>query len=398
MANITKYTITAPEDTRDPEDWTLQGSNDDIAWDVVDTVTGQSFATGEKKTFTCDTPGNYRYYLLDVTKLNGTLFLRISEIELIVAGTTDECPTMTAADAPIPCVVTASTEYNGPPLYAGWHAFDDSVAPDSNWTTNFVTTGWIKFDFGEEPGPTITSITPDSEQVGDPVTIAGTGYGAAQGASTVTFNGVDAGVATAWSDTEITIDVPAGATTGDVIVTTTGGASPGFPFTVLPSAPTIVSVLPDPEQVGNNVTITGADYGAVQGASTVTFNGTNAGVAVSWSDTSIVIEIPLGASTGNVIVTVGGDPSAGYPFTVASPVPTPGGPWIVSGWDSTDAAGTPQSGRIVGEDGQVYNINASGVLIPIAGMIVPVPVHAMGRFKREDSTNINVADNLERTE
>lgn len=79
------------------------------------------------------------------------------------------------------------------------------------------------------------------------------------------------------------------------------------------------------------------------------------------------------------------------------PVPTPpGGPWIVSGWDSTDGAGTPGSGRIVGEDGQVYNYNESGVLVPIVGMIVPVPVHATGRFKREDSTDINIADNLER--
>ena len=81
-------------------------------------------------------------------------------------------------------------------------------------------------------GPTITSITPDEEQVGDPVTIAGTGYGAVQGASTVTFNGVEVISVSAWSDTSITCLVPAGATTGDVIVTVDALPSAGFAFTV----------------------------------------------------------------------------------------------------------------------------------------------------------------------
>jgi len=118
-----------------------------------------------------------------------------------------------------------------------------------------------------------------------------------------------------------------------------------------------------------------------------------------WTDNTYTTELakyPTGV--GNATDIWGGD-DYDYTGPDVGPIPTPpGGPWIVSGWDSTDSAGMPHSGRIVGEDGQVYNYNESGVLVPIAGMIVPVPVHATGRFKREDSTDINIADNLERRE
>jgi hypothetical protein len=47
----------------------------------------------------------------------------------------------------------------------------------------------------------------------------------------------------------------------------------------------------------------------------VTFNGT-VGAPVSWSSTSILVPVPSGATTGNVVVTVGGVSSNGVPFTV----------------------------------------------------------------------------------
>jgi len=96
---------------------------------------------------------------------------------------------------------------------------------------------------GVLPGPAISSITPGSEQVGEEVTIAGSAFGASQSTSTVTFNGTDAGTATSWSDTEIVIDVPLSATTGDVVVTVDGDASAGESFTVLP--PTVSAITPD---------------------------------------------------------------------------------------------------------------------------------------------------------
>ena len=82
--------------------------------------------------------------------------------------------------------------------------------------------------------PTIASLLPTNGPVGSMVVINGSGFGLTQSASKVTFNGVDAGLASSWSDTQITIPVPSGATTGDVmVVTTVGGSSArGSSFTV----------------------------------------------------------------------------------------------------------------------------------------------------------------------
>ena len=66
------------------------------------------------------------------------------------------------------------------------------------------------------------------------------------------------------------------------------------------------------------MTITGTNFGATQGTSTVTFNGTTA-TPTSWSATSIVVPVPAGATTGNVVVTVGGLASNGVSFTVTVP-------------------------------------------------------------------------------
>src|SRR5207253_533974 len=86
---------------------------------------------------------------------------------------------------------------------------------------------------------------------------------------------------------------------------------------VLP--PSITSLSQTSGAVGMSITITGTNFGATQGSSTVTFNGTSAGAASSWSATSTTVTVPTGATTGNVVVTVGGQASNGSPFTVVPP-------------------------------------------------------------------------------
>jgi hypothetical protein len=164
------------------------------------------------------------------------------------------------------------------------------------------------------PPPSITSLTPNTGAVGTAVTISGTNFGAAQGSSTVTFNRV-AATATSWSATSIAVTVPSGATTGNVVVTVAGQASNGVSFTAIVPAPSITSLTPNTGAVGTAVTISGANFGAAQGSNTVTFNGVTA-TATSWSATSIAVTVPSGATTGNVVVTSGGQASNGVTFTV----------------------------------------------------------------------------------
>ena len=170
--------------------------------------------------------------------------------------------------------------------------------------------------------PSITSLSVTSGAVGSTVTITGTNFGAAtQADSTVTFAGVPA-TATNWSPTSIVVTVPA-TTTGNVVVTIGGQASNGITFTVTPAgaaAPSITSLSVTSGAVGSTVTITGTSFGATQADSTVTFAGVPAAMATSWSPTSIVVTVPATATTGNVVVTVGGQNSNAVQFTVTPPL------------------------------------------------------------------------------
>jgi hypothetical protein len=76
-----------------------------------------------------------------------------------------------------------------------------------------------------------------------------------------------------------------------------------------------VNLSPLSGSVGTSVTITGSAFGSTQGSSTVTFNGTTA-TPTSWSNTSIVVPVPSGATNGNVVVTVAGTASNGLPYNV----------------------------------------------------------------------------------
>ena len=97
-----------------------------------------------------------------------------------------------------------------------------NLSPYSNVATGVVP----------NPPPSISSLSLSSAAVGTPVTITGTNFGATQGTSTVTFNGT-AATPTSWSATSIVAPVPAGATSGNVVVTVGGVASNGVAFTVL---------------------------------------------------------------------------------------------------------------------------------------------------------------------
>jgi len=87
--------------------------------------------------------------------------------------------------------------------------------------------GW-----SQAPAPEITELFPNYAPAGFTTNIYGSGFGQQQGNSTVTFNGVPVTQISTWSDTTLTVTVPAGATTGNVIVTVGGVASNGVQFLV----------------------------------------------------------------------------------------------------------------------------------------------------------------------
>jgi hypothetical protein len=174
---------------------------------------------------------------------------------------------------------------------------------------------------GGGTSPNITGLNPSSGAVGAVVTITGTNFGGTQGSSTVTFAGTSAGFATIWSATSITIQVPAIALGSASVVVSVGGvASNSMTFTVIPP-PNITGLSPSSGPFGTSVTVTGTNFGALQGSNSVTFNGVP-GVPTSWNATTIIVPVPNGATTGNVLVIVNSVASNGMPFSVTSPGPS----------------------------------------------------------------------------
>src|SRR5260370_25816313 len=197
----------------------------------------------------------------------------------------------------------------------------DTTVPGGATTGNVVVTvGGMASNglpFTVTPPPNIASISPTSGPVGTVVTINGTNFGPTVGTrvSGVTFNGVSART-NGWSDTQILVPVPAGEDSGNVVVSISGVASNAVLFTVT-SAPAVTSVSPTGGPVGTSVTITGTSFGPIQGTSTVTFNGT-AATPTSWSNTNIAAPVPTGATTGNVVVSIGRFATNDGAFTVTS--------------------------------------------------------------------------------
>ena len=122
--------------------------------------------------------------------------------------------------------------------------------------------------------------------------------------------------------------------------TVTGFAS--ILVSAAPSGPIVTNVSPTESRVGQEILVTGAGFGASQGASTVSIGGVSPASVTSWSEFQIRAIVPAGAGTGSVIVTVGGSPSS------------PG--FIVLLWASADnvvisAAVGNQNGALLVADG-----------------------------------------------
>ena len=84
---------------------------------------------------------------------------------------------------------------------------------------------------------------------------------------------------------------------------------------IVPSGPFVTSLSPYSGVTSTSVVIAGGNFGASQGGSTVKFNGVTAS-PTNWSATSITAPVPGTATTGPVVVTVGGVASNGLTFSV----------------------------------------------------------------------------------
>ena len=155
------------------------------------------------------------------------------------------------------------------------------------------------------PSPVVATVAPTTGPAGTQVQINGSGFGATQGSSTVSFNGTNASVVSSWSDTQIIATVPTSAPSGGVFVTV-GGVASNMTVNFAVRSVNVFSVTPKVGPIGTQVTVSGAGFGSSQGSSTLSFNGTTATSVSSWSDTQIVATVPTGTTSGYVQVVKSG--------------------------------------------------------------------------------------------
>ncbi|RAJ10690.1 putative secreted protein (Por secretion system target) [Chitinophaga skermanii] len=89
-AVVTSYAITSANDapTRDPKNWTFQGSNDGTNWTTLHTVTNHAFLNRfQKSKFSFSNTTSYTRYRLNITANAGATITQLAEWEIYGVGT-----------------------------------------------------------------------------------------------------------------------------------------------------------------------------------------------------------------------------------------------------------------------------------------------------------------------
>ena len=186
--------------------------------------------------------------------------------------------------------------------------------------------------------PTITAVTPAEIEPGQTIQITGAHFGVTAGPrdpnTMFGVNDVMIGNVVVrprrWKDDNIEVEVPTNVASGDVVVrlassdplpdgsccaTVQHTVSNAVPLKLIPS----VRVDPTSGPVGTKVVFFGQGFGASRGAGDkVTFDGRLATIA-QWSDSAIVVHLPMDAETGPVVLTMQGRARRVGTFTVHVP-------------------------------------------------------------------------------
>lgn len=170
--------------------------------------------------------------------------------------------------------------------------------------------------------PRILAVAPASAGRGEPVVIYGANF--IEGNTTVKFNGL-AALTEVVATTQLSVIVPAQATTGPITVSTLStlpAASTTADFVVIGTGPVVSGFSPASGTTGDQVVISGVHMDAVR---EVRFNGKSAVFQVT-AATQIIATVPTGATTGPLsLVWAGGTVFTTTHFTV-----TQGSPFLDS--------------------------------------------------------------------
>jgi hypothetical protein len=134
----------------------------------------------------------------------------------------------------------------------------------------------------------ITNVDPPQGPIGATVTITGNNFGNQQGGSTLTINDKSLTILD-WTNTQITAQIPEGATTGAIRATVAGSVYDYVPNFVVGNAPIITGLSPTEIRIGQSMRVFGNFFGFTQDGGTLTIGSQEIGVT-SWNDDEIFVE------------------------------------------------------------------------------------------------------------
>jgi len=214
-------------------------------------------------------------------------------------------------------------DYNGYSSLAGGHAvcicgYDDNINPGgadadhrggfkmvNSWGAgwNGASAGylWLSYDFVKRyvweawamndlapDDPVITSLSATEAKVGATIKINGKNFGTLRRKARVSFNGVD-GANPVFTDSQITVTVPAGATSGPLVVYDWDGAASNavnFTVTGTGTGPQVTSITPNSGMQDSVVEITDLAGSGFQSGATVRLEGN--GVTINATEVTVV--------------------------------------------------------------------------------------------------------------
>ncbi|MCX7736908.1 MAG: SUMF1/EgtB/PvdO family nonheme iron enzyme [Candidatus Kapabacteria bacterium] len=252
---------------------------------------------------------------------------------------------------------TSYVEFNGVKAteYSQWseNIIKVKVPPGATTGKVFVVVGKRKSNGVDlvikeaEEAPQIDLVDNNKPRIGDNITITGKRFGSVQGASYVQFKDTKATEYSLWSDTKITVKVPAGAESGNMFVVVGNKQSNFINITITPfeGDPQISYLDNSRAQIGTAIGIYGTNFGDSRGSSYVDFGGQRAWDYPQWTNTKIVVKVPEGSLVGKTIkvtVVVNNKISNSKDFTVQGSFQllplalVPAGSFIMGGTDENN--------------------------------------------------------------
>ena len=184
--------------------------------------------------------------------------------------------------------------------------------------------------------PVVDAITPSAGKPGEVMIITGRWFGRERGEVRIAGISPTSSDYSEWTDTRISVTIPDEAGSGLVHVVTANGTSRGLLFVNRDEIPVVAagpgkagepwltSIQPLAAKIGDSIVISGMNFGLERGTSEVYFAWTGGAETTSsassdlgqlapardynldygpWSDREIVLRVPDGAASGNVLVT-----------------------------------------------------------------------------------------------